>query len=113
MTLPPASVEVPAAIKMAPVSAVTATTEVPSEATTGSPAGSSTAPVTMSPPAFWFTLSPLMVIIPVVELISPFRFTAPVSVVSVMSLPRAVTSPFTVRPVTAVADMSPLTLVTV
>ena len=79
---------------------------------TGSPDEPSTAPVSMSPPAFWFTLSPLMVMTPVEEVISPFRSIAPVSVVSVMSLPWAVTAPFTVRPVWAVAVMSPLVLVT-
>ena len=107
MTLPPALVEVPDAIKMAPVSAVTVTAGAPVV-----PTAPSTAPVSMVPPAFWFTLSPLMVITPVEEMTSPFTSTAPVSVVSVMSLPWAVTVPPTVMPVPAAAEMSPLKLVT-
>ena len=64
---------------MAPVSAVTTTT--------GSPEGPSTAPVKISPPAFWLTLSPLISMTPLEELTSPFSATAPVSVVRVISLP--------------------------
>ena len=80
MTLPPAVVVLPAAIRMAPVSAVTATTGVPQD-------GPSTAPVSMLPPAFWFTLSPLIWMTPEEDVTAPFKSTAPVPVVNVMSLP--------------------------